>query len=106
MVVRSVEQIEQRVKKKRQEIEGGQEGCQMLRPMAKVVFKLIPLRFEGIVVFILDFPAGAARLHDGGNGFRSERSLRHEGSVVELCPRRIRERKFTPIDIEGIGACA
>lgn len=69
MVGLSVEQIEQRVKKKRQEIEGGQEGCQRLRPMAKVVFKMIPLRFEGIVVFILDFPAGAARRHEGATVF-------------------------------------
>ena len=104
--VLSVEQVEQCVKKKRQEIEGGEERCEVLRPMPKVVFQMIALSFEGIVVFILDFPAGAARLHDRRNGFRGERRLGHKGIVVQLSPRGIREREFTPIDIQGICACA
>jgi hypothetical protein len=106
VVVLGIKQVKPRVKKKRQKIEGGQEGCEMLRAMPEVVFEMVALRFEGIVVFILDFPAGAARLHDGRNGFRGERRLGHKGIVVERCPRRIREREFTPIDIQSIGAGA
>ena len=78
----------------------------MLRPMPEVVFQMITLSFEGIVVFILDFPACAARLHDRRNGFRGERCLRHEGIVVQLCPRGIRECEFTPINVQRIGARA
>jgi hypothetical protein len=106
VVVLSVEQIEQRVKKKGQEIEGGQEGCEVLRAMAEVVFEMIALSFEGMVVFILDFPAGAARLHDRRNGFRGERRLGHKGLVVQWCSRGIREREFTPIDGQRIWAGA
>ncbi len=78
----------------------------MLRPMAEVVFEMIALGFERIVVFILHFPPGAAPLHEGRDGFGGERRLRHEGIVVQGCPRRIREREFTPIDIQRIRAGA
>ena len=104
MVVLRVEQVKQCVKEKRQEIEGGEERGQMLGPMAEVVFEMIAVRFEGIVVFILYFPPGAARLHERGNGFCRERNLRHEGIVVELGTRGIRECEFTPIDVQCIGA--
>ena len=65
---------------------------------------MIALSFEGIVVFILDFPARAARLHEGRDGFRGERGLSPKSSGVELRPCGIRERKFTPIDVERIRA--
>jgi len=78
----------------------------MLRPMPAVVFQMIALSFEGIVVFVLDFPARAARPHDQGNSFCGERGLSHEGIVVEQCPRSICEREFTPIDVQRIGAGA
>jgi len=74
--------------------------------MPAVVFEMRALRFEGIVVFLLDFPAGAARRHEGCHGFGGEWRLRQEGLVVELGPRRSRERECTPIDREGIGAGA
>ena len=78
----------------------------MLCPMAEVVFQMIALSFEGIVVFILDFPTGATRLHERRDRLGGERCLGHEGIVVQLRPRGIREREFTPIDIPGIGASA
>jgi len=79
----------------------------MFHSMAEVVFEMIALGFEGIVVFILDFPARTTCLHDGRDGFGGERSLGHEGIVVQyVCPRGIRESEFTPIDIQGIGAGA
>jgi hypothetical protein len=74
--------------------------------MAEVVFALIALRFEGSGVFLLDFPAGAARLHEGRNGLRGEGRLRQAGRVVELGSRRIRARAFTPLARERIGAGA
>jgi hypothetical protein len=48
VVVLGIKQVKQRVKKKRQKIEGGQEGCEMLRAMPEVVFEMVALRFEGI----------------------------------------------------------
>ena len=78
----------------------------MLRPMAEVVFEMVALRFERIVVFILHFPSGATCLYDGCHGFGGERGLGHKGIVVEVGPLRIRERKFTPINVQRIGAGA
>ena len=61
--------------------------------------------FEGMVVFILNFPTRASRLHEGGDGCRRDRGLCRKGVVVELRPVGARERKLTPIDGEGIRAC-
>jgi hypothetical protein len=52
VVVLGIKQVKQRVKKKRQKIEGGQEGCERLRAMPEVVFERGALRFEGIVAAI------------------------------------------------------
>ena len=103
-MVLGIEQVEQGVKKKRQEVEGGQERGERRRPMPEVVFQVIALGFEGSVVFILDFPARAACLDDGRNGFGGERGLGHEGVVVERRPRSMREREVTPIDVERVRA--
>ena len=105
-MVLGIEQVEQGVKEKGQEMEGRQECGQMLRAMAEVVFEMIALIFEGIVVFILDFPARTARLDDRGYGFSGQRELGHKRVVIELGARGIGERQLTPIDIEGIRAGA
>lgn len=94
------------MKEKGQEVEGGKQGSQMLRAMAEVVFEMVPLILEGIVVFILYFPACASCLHDRGDGFGRQRELGHERVVIELCARGIRERQFAPVHIERIGAGA
>ena len=52
-MVLGIEQIEERVKEEGQEIEGGEQCGEMLRPMAEVVFEMVALSFEGIVIFIL-----------------------------------------------------
>jgi len=52
------------VEEKGQQIEGQQEGCQMLVSMPKVVFEVVAFGFEDIVVLILHFPQGSSSLHN------------------------------------------
>ena len=106
MVVLGIEQVEQSVKEKRQEIAGGEKCREMLRAMAEVVFEMVTLRFERIVIFILYFPPRSPCLHDRRNGVGGEGELSHERVVIELGSCRIDEGEVTPIHVEGIGAGA
>ena len=56
------------MEEKSQQVEGQQEGCQMLGSMPEVMFEVIALGFEHVVVFVLHFPAGSSGLHDGLDG--------------------------------------
>ena len=52
------------MQEKGEQIEGGQQGGQMLFPVPEVVFQMIPFGFERIVVLVLDFPARAPGGHN------------------------------------------
>jgi len=52
-----IQQVQNGVEEKGQQIEGQQEGCQMLVSMPKLCSKVVAFGFEDIVVLILHFPA-------------------------------------------------
>ena len=106
MVVLGIEQVEQSVKEKRQEIAGGEKCREMLRAMAEVVFEMVTLRFERLGIFLLYFPPRAPCRHERRNGVGGEGELSHERGGIELGSCRSDEGEFTPIHVEGSGAGA
>ncbi len=50
---------------KREEIQCESHGRQVLLAMAVVMFEMIACGFQGIVVLVLNVPAGSSGLHDG-----------------------------------------
>ncbi len=75
----------------------------MLLAMPKVVFEMVAFGFEGIVVLVLDFPAGPPSRHNLRHCFLGDLLLGHKGIVVEELAVGRRAGQLTPIDIEGIG---
>ena len=59
------------VEGERQEVEGGEDGGQVLLAVAEVVFEVIALGFQGVEAFVLDLPA---RLAAGANSTTVSRS--------------------------------
>ena len=55
-----VQAVEDGVYQVGEEDQGRQYGGQVLFAMAIIVFEVVALGLEGIVVFVLDFPAAAA----------------------------------------------
>lgn len=49
------------------ELEGAEDEAQALLAVAEVIFEMIALIFEGVVAVVLNFPAGAAGLGEGGH---------------------------------------
>lgn len=59
-LVVAVEQVEQGVKQKRQDVEGRKKGGKMLLAVTEIVFEMVAAGFEGVVVLVLDLPASAS----------------------------------------------
>ena len=49
------------VEEEGQDVQNGQEQGKMSLAVAEIMFLMIALGFEGVVVLVLDLPAGAAR---------------------------------------------
>ena len=52
--------------------------------VAEVVFEVIALGLEGVVVFVLDLPAGATGGDDAGDIFIGDLEVGDEGILIEL----------------------
>ena len=90
------------MQQERHEDHGCQQIGQMLFSMPEVMFEMIALCFQGVVVFIFDFPARAGRSDDFGNiGY---------GNCMGSGPRITVDRfalligcdEFAPVDGQGI----
>src|SRR5262245_12959086 len=90
------------MKKESEQIEGQQETGQIVLAVTKVVFEMITFGFEDVVVFVLDFPAGASGLNDGDNRLFSEVVIGDKSIIVELFPSfAMGDGDLTPIDQQG-----
>jgi len=73
----------------------------MLLAVAKVVFQMIALGFQGVVVFVFDLPARAARNDPCGHVLLGEGPVRDPGMVVKDFSGGVAHRDFTPVDLQG-----
>jgi len=85
------------MKEKGDEIEGEQQIEQILLSMAEIMFKIIPFRFQRIVVFILYFPATSSRLNEGDNGSFGDRMIGGEGMTFPLITVLIENSQIGPV---------
>ena len=79
----------------------------MLFAMAVVMLEMIAFGFEGVVVLVLDFPAGSSGLHDGLHigviqGVRRRKGIAIQDGAVGF----FGDGQFTPLDPQGILAFA
>ncbi len=99
-------QVQQRVKQQGEEIEGRQQGGEMLLAVPEIVRQVIALGLEGVVVLVLDLPAGAAGAHDLGNVAGVDRAVARKGVVIHDLAVRCGGGQLAPVHLEGIGAVA
>jgi len=102
-----IQQVQNGVEEKGQQIEGQQEGRQMLVSMPKVVFEVVAFGFEDIVVLILHFPAGSSSLHNffdirPGNLMPSSPGIPKGGFAGGL----VLDGHFAPIHLQGVCSCS
>lgn len=71
------------MEQKRKEVQRESHGCQVLLTMAVVMFEVIALGFQGIVVLVLDVPAGSSGLHDGLHSSTIQVVLRRKRMAIQ-----------------------
>ena len=92
-----------RLAQTRSEVQRESHGCQVRLTMAVVMCEVIACGFPGIVVLVLDVPAGSSGLHDGLHRRtipvvrRRQRMAIQEGAVSF-----VRDGEFTPIDPQRV----
>jgi len=75
--------------------------------MSEIVFKVIAFGFQGIVVFVLDFPARSSDLSNQSWIGRGDEMIGDKGIVIQdLACFFIRDDQFQPIDRQRILAIA
>ena len=75
--------------------------------VTEIVFQVVAFGFQGVVVFIFDFPAGATGLYDAGDIVCGKDMVCDEGIVVEdFASDFMGDDQFAPIDVQGIVAIA
>ena len=71
--------------------------------MAVVMFEVIAFGFQGIVVLVLDVPAGSSGLHDGLHSSTIQVVLRRKRMAIqEGAVSFFRDGEFTPIDPQRV----
>jgi len=75
----------------------------MLFAVAEVVFHVIAFCFQGVVVFVFNFPAGTPSLNNGNHIVCGDRMVGHKGVVVQdFAGVLMSDDQLTPIDNEGV----
>ena len=75
----------------------------MLFAMAVVMFEMIAFGFQGIVVLVLNVPAGSSGLHDGLHACVIQVVLCRKGiAIQDGTVGLFGDREFTPIDPHGV----
>ena len=78
----------------------------MLLTMAKIVFQMVALGFEGIIIFVLDLPSSPARDPDFHHRLVGNPMIRRPGIVMNDLAIGTRNLQFTPVDENRIVASA
>ena len=87
---------------KGQDVQGCQERGELLFAMTEVMFQVIALGLERIIVFVFDFPTGAAGGGKGGDVLVGDREIGYPAIEVEHLALGVGLGEFTPVDPEGI----
>src|ERR1035438_8353004 len=74
----------------------------MLLAVAEVMFEMAALGLEGVVVFVLDLPAGAAGSRQGRHVVLGDGPVGDPGIEVKHLPLRVGHGDFTPVDFQGV----
>lgn len=81
------------------EVQRESHGCQVLLTMTVVMFEVIACGFQGIVVLVLDFPAGSSGLHDGLHIGTIQGVVCRKGIVIQPgAVGLLGDAEFTPIE--------
>ena len=106
-VVLVIHPTQHRMEQQGYEIQCQEHGRQVLCAMAVVMLAMIAFGFEGVVVLVLDFPAGSSGVHDGLHmgvlqGVLRRTCMAIQDGAVGFCG----DGQFTPMDPQGIFAFA
>jgi len=93
-----IQNIQGCMKKEGQEIERKQKGGQVLFPMAEVMFEVISFCFQGIIVFVLNFPSCSTSLYNLLYIFWGDIVISGKGVFINKFAIFQGGHQFTPVD--------
>ncbi len=96
--IRPVIEFEDGVEQKSEQVEADQGRGEMVVAVTEVVFQVIALGFQRVVVFILDFPAGAAGGDEFDNSVGGNRRVGDPGVAIAFMAVGIGGDKLAPVD--------
>lgn len=97
-----IDQIQNGVVQKDQQVQRKQERGEMLIAMSEVVFNMIALGLENIIILVFDLPACAPIAHNGFDGRIADSKIGIEGILVETLARIFPSGNyFAPVDFQG-----
>jgi len=106
-LVRVIHPSQHGMEQKRSEIQRESHGRQVLFAMAIVMFEMRAFRVEGVVVLVLDFPAGSSGLHDGLHAGAIHVVLRRKGiAIADGAVGGFGDGECTPIDPQRVFSLA
>jgi len=97
-----VEQVQHGMKEEGQDVEGSEQGGEMLLAVAEIVFQIVTLRLEGVVILVFHLPPGPSGLNHLGHGVIGKGVAGDKGVVVSHPTVRTAHREFTPVHPQGI----
>jgi hypothetical protein len=106
-LVRLIHPPQHRMEQTCEEIQRESHGRQVLLAMAIVMFEMRAFGCKGVVVLVLDVPAGASGLHDRFLGRVIEMMVRRKRIVIQDGPVGLfGDGEFTPIDPQCVFSLA
>jgi hypothetical protein len=97
-----VGETEHGVEPEGQEVPRGQQGGEVLLAVTEVVLEMVALGLEGVVVLVLDLPAGAGRGHPGGDVLLGDGPVGDEGVGVEVLALGVGDEELAPVHLQGV----
>ena len=86
----------------RQEIQAGEDCRQLLLAVTQVVFEMVALGLEGVVVLVLDLPAGPPGSDQAGDVGLVDRPVGDPGVVIDRVALGVGDADFAPVDLESV----
>ena len=75
--------------------------------MSKVMFEMIALGFQGIIIFVFDFPACSSNLDNLNNIAVRDRVIGYKAVLIQdFACTFLGDNQFQPIDLQSIIAIA
>ena len=97
-----VDELEQGVKQKADDIQRQKCLGEVATAMTEVVFEMITFGLEHIVVLVFHLPAGASITHNGFDSRVCDFKIGDEGVQVDYFARVFSgDHQFTPVDFQG-----